>query len=104
MASKRRNVFQKNKTQETTENGRCNLPPFCGRNMFYKKKKQDIKEIGIKANPRSLLHRVHNKGASSFATLIVVLAHRKTVSSEVSGGRAVTEHAGTTDRKTPGSP
>ncbi|KAL1129230.1 hypothetical protein AAG570_013759 [Ranatra chinensis] len=30
MASKRRNMFQKNKTQETTENGRCNLPPFCG--------------------------------------------------------------------------
>ncbi|KAL1115228.1 hypothetical protein AAG570_007259 [Ranatra chinensis] len=30
MASKRRNMFQKNKTQETTENGTCNLPPFCG--------------------------------------------------------------------------
>ncbi|KAL1124185.1 hypothetical protein AAG570_001955 [Ranatra chinensis] len=29
MASKRRNMFQKNKTQETTENGGCNLPPFC---------------------------------------------------------------------------
>ncbi|KAL1139010.1 hypothetical protein AAG570_009071 [Ranatra chinensis] len=29
MASKRRNMFHKNKTQETTENGRCNLPPFC---------------------------------------------------------------------------
>ncbi|KAL1117759.1 hypothetical protein AAG570_004074 [Ranatra chinensis] len=29
MASKRRNMFQKNKTQETTENGSCNLPPFC---------------------------------------------------------------------------
>ncbi|KAL1124763.1 hypothetical protein AAG570_001384 [Ranatra chinensis] len=29
MASKRRNMFHKNKTQETTEEGRCNLPPFC---------------------------------------------------------------------------
>ncbi|KAL1138375.1 hypothetical protein AAG570_008439 [Ranatra chinensis] len=28
-ASKRRNMFHKNKTQETTENGACNLPPFC---------------------------------------------------------------------------
>ncbi|KAL1123872.1 hypothetical protein AAG570_001642 [Ranatra chinensis] len=29
MASKRRNMFQKNKTQETTENASCFLTPFC---------------------------------------------------------------------------
>ncbi|KAL1129903.1 hypothetical protein AAG570_012847 [Ranatra chinensis] len=29
MASKRRNLFHKNKKQETTEIGPCNLPPFC---------------------------------------------------------------------------
>ncbi|KAL1116813.1 hypothetical protein AAG570_005283 [Ranatra chinensis] len=29
MASKRRNIFHNNKTQEMTENGSCNLPPFC---------------------------------------------------------------------------
>ncbi|KAL1138933.1 hypothetical protein AAG570_008995 [Ranatra chinensis] len=29
MASKYRNVFYKNKNQETTEVGTCNLPPIC---------------------------------------------------------------------------
>ncbi|KAL1123833.1 hypothetical protein AAG570_001604 [Ranatra chinensis] len=29
MASKRRNMFHKNKTQETTGNSTRNLPPFC---------------------------------------------------------------------------
>ncbi|KAL1110222.1 hypothetical protein AAG570_008299 [Ranatra chinensis] len=29
MASKRRNMFHKNKTRETTENDMCKLPPFC---------------------------------------------------------------------------
>ncbi|KAL1139007.1 hypothetical protein AAG570_009068 [Ranatra chinensis] len=28
-------MFHKNKTQETTENGRCNLPPFCDENIFF---------------------------------------------------------------------
>ncbi|KAL1116091.1 hypothetical protein AAG570_005586 [Ranatra chinensis] len=29
MASERRNMFHKNKKQETTEISTCNLPPFC---------------------------------------------------------------------------
>ncbi|KAL1123150.1 hypothetical protein AAG570_002237 [Ranatra chinensis] len=35
MASKRRNMFQKNKTQETTENDTCNLPPFCDLRHYW---------------------------------------------------------------------
>ncbi|KAL1122417.1 hypothetical protein AAG570_002748 [Ranatra chinensis] len=39
-----RRFFQKNKTQETTENGMCNLPPFCDWNYGHSAAQVGIKE------------------------------------------------------------
>ncbi|KAL1123859.1 hypothetical protein AAG570_001629 [Ranatra chinensis] len=61
MASKRRNMFHKNKKQETTEIGTCNLPPFCdwgsrgwgSEDLDHKKLKEKIKYLRMPSNRSS---------------------------------------------------
>ncbi|KAL1140468.1 hypothetical protein AAG570_000400 [Ranatra chinensis] len=69
MASKRRNMFQKNKTQETTENGFGAWTPSPAlkltskrRNMFYQNKKQDTTEIAERRELVSEPAVVHSRG------------------------------------------